>query len=173
MALNSPPIISSLLGSLEQDPHSCRAMVFTIANHRFALPLQAIARVICDPTGLNGLHPSPSFMLYRDRPLSLLNLYPLLEASPCLDGPDLPQTPLPGAIAIIVQPADEGLWAIPVDGPPRLMLLSLAQVYPLPASLPPIHHHLADYMVILDQEAVPTSLLLMNLQKAIRCRGEL
>jgi chemotaxis signal transduction protein len=139
---------------------SCKAVVFTIANHRLALPISAIFKVVhCSPTLSDSIH-NHELILFDNQPLTLIDLYPLLTQPSAT-----PQARSPMKCLLIAQ-AHQELYAIPVDQPPILQALALADIQPLPAPYSKAIAHIASHFALVHQHDATHKILLLDLYQA-------
>lgn len=150
------PIDQPTVQSLE----SCKAVVFTIANHRLALPISAILKVVhCSPALSDSIH-NKELILFDNQPLTLIDLYPLLtQTSATMQA----RSPLG---CLLIAQAHQELYAISVDQPPILQELALADIQPLPTAYSKAIDHIASHFALVNQHDAPHKILLLDLYQA-------
>ncbi|MBD2461383.1 chemotaxis protein CheW [Oscillatoria sp. FACHB-1407] len=138
---------------------SCKAIVFAIANQLLALPLSAIVKVIyCSVELSHSIH-NQELILFDHQPLTVLNLHSWLASTAMAQG----RSPIR---CLIIAQAYQDLYAIPVDRPPTLQELPLADIQPLPVAYSKAIAQMADHFALVNQQDVTHKILLLDLHQA-------
>ncbi|MDY7016000.1 MAG: chemotaxis protein CheW [Cyanobacteriota bacterium] len=147
------------------DDDTSKVIMFNVARYWFALPIAVVLKVVNFPPEFRTTLNEVGLVDLGDRAIALLDLRPKVNALDSTTGRD------GGHFLTIVQVSDKELCAIPVDRPPTLRDISLADVRALPNSatvVPPLN--LASHVAVLDSEDPPLEVFLLDLQKiSIRC----
>ncbi len=123
-------------------PQTCKAVVLMTAGYRFALPLNAIARILHESL-LQQDPQVPDLVYFENQPLEQVYFNRLLS-------------PISAAHAPVAQPffvlveVNQRRLAIAVDNPPVMMELPLTEVCEIPATYSRTLQGLARQMVTLD-----------------------
>ena len=130
-------------------PEFCKAVVLSTAGHRFALPLNAIDRIV--HRNLLQRDRNIEGLFYLDQqPLNGINLAELLQSPASSSRPSAPP------FFVIVQ-LDQKTSGIATEQPPVLMDLPLQAIHPVPAAYRPQLKGLATHMISLESPSEPSA----------------
>ena len=152
--------------SLESE--TCRAVVFTIANHLLALPLTTVLKVVSQSVIQNDYPNVQSVIYLENQPITLLNLHPCLSTVPGnnVSNRSVLSAVTSGQFLLITGLQGHAQWAIPVDQPPTLMELPLSTVRQLPIAYRQLIQNLACHVSVLTNQRGLSTILLLNLKQA-------
>ncbi|MDY6784855.1 MAG: chemotaxis protein CheW [Cyanobacteriota bacterium] len=142
------------------DEDTSKVIMFNVARYWFALPIAVVLKVVNFPPEFRTTLNEVGLVDLGHRAIALLDLRPKINS---LDTTTRQER---GKFLTIVQVSDTELCAIPVDRPPTLREISLADVRSLPegaAIVPPLN--LASHVAVLNSEDPPLEVFLLDLQK--------
>jgi chemotaxis signal transduction protein len=145
------------------DDDTRKVIMFNVARYWFALPIAVVLKVVNFPPEFRTTLNEVGLVDLGDRAIALLDLRPKVNSL------DTTLRGERGRFLTIVQVSDKELCAIPVDRPPTLRDISLADVRSLPESaaiVPPLN--LASHVAVLNSEDPPLEVFLLDLQKISR-----
>ena len=150
------------------EPETCRAVVFTIANHLLALPLTAVLKVVSQSVIQNDYPNVQSVIYLENQPITLLNLHRCLSTVPGnnVSNRSVLSAVTSGQFLLITGLQGHAQWAIPVDQPPTLMELPLSTVRQLPIAYRQLIQNLACHVSVLTNQRGLSTILLLNLKQA-------
>lgn len=135
---------------------TCKAVVFDAAGFRFALPLDAISRIV--HRAILQEDPNVADLLYFEHePLEVIDLAQLLSQASGGNKPDF----------FVVTEAGKRL-AIAAEAPPLMMDLPLKAIRNLPSTYHKSLKGLAQQMIILGEAENTSSVLLLDLQQLVK-----
>ncbi|MBF2073474.1 MAG: hypothetical protein IGS50_06900 [Synechococcales cyanobacterium C42_A2020_086] len=145
----------------------CRAIVFSISGCLLALPVAAVVRVTQRCFAQGGASDQSGIVYLDNQPLVLLELHALLpQQQPSSQTASTNRRP--GSFLIVAQLESTAPCAIAVDEPPTLMELPLSAVRCLPRSYQQSLRGVAQHVAMLPQLDRTISILLLDLQQAMR-----
>lgn len=149
---------------------TCKAVVFSTAGHRFALPLGAIARIV-HRSLLQGDRNIPGLVYFENQPLDLIHLDQLLQGTAAASTQVGPAAEPQFFILVHLvqqegqQQGGQQQGGIAATAPPMLMDLPLDQVHTVPHTYAQKLQGLASQMISLGNPATPETIFLLNLQQ--------
>lgn len=148
---------------------SCKAAIFQIADHWFALPATAILKII-PASALVGAQEG-KLSLWENHPLVQLDLHPILAAR------SSPQDKSQGLnshhYSLIVRSQTGDRCAISVDKLPILLEISLPKAQVLPSHYRQSISNIARYMIAVPHTGTVLTVLLLDLQQVLNKRAQL
>ena len=152
----------------EPSSESCRAVVFTTAEHYLALPLTAVVKVI-PATALEQVSSVQSSLIYLDgQPITLLNLQSCLSVVAPNQATARSSTDV-GPFLLIAS-NQEQLFAISTHQVPTLMDLPLVTIRALPQSYRQSIQNIAVHVAVLTHQVETQTILLLDLQQAMKAQ---
>ncbi len=146
-------------------PQTCKAVVFSTAGHRFALPLNAIARIIHRAL-LQSDRTIEGLFYFENQPLDMIDLGQLLQGT--TSAPSHLQNIAQFFVLIQMGQQQGGIAA---DAPPVLMDLSLDLVHEVPSAYRQTLQGLASHMISLetqqDSQGEMDTIFLLDLQQVV------
>lgn len=149
-------------------PQTCKAVVFSTAGHRFALPLNAISRIIHRAL-LQSDRTIDGLFYFENQPLDMIDLGQLLQGE--AGSSSTPNNFQNSAqfFVLIQRGAQQG--GIAADVPPVLMDLPLDLVHEVPAAYRQTLQGLASHMISLetqqDSQGDIDTIFLLDLQQVV------
>ncbi|NJR68500.1 MAG: hypothetical protein HC771_07380 [Synechococcales cyanobacterium CRU_2_2] len=144
---------------------TCKAVVFSAAGHRFALPLGAIARIV-HRSLLRSDRSVPGLVYFENQPLDLIHLDQLLQGTAAASTQVSPAAEPQFFILVhLGQQEGQQQGGIAATAPPVLMDLPLDQVHTVPHAYAQKLQGLASQMISLGNPATPETIFLLNLQQ--------
>ncbi|HEY9878755.1 MAG TPA: hypothetical protein V6D29_09885 [Leptolyngbyaceae cyanobacterium] len=145
---------------------SCKATLFKIADHWFALPTTAILKVF--PSSILNGQPKSDLLIWDNRPLVQLNLHKILARK------SIGHSSGQDAAFLKDQPYTMLVWSqtgercsIPVEELPVIQNLALSDAQVLPPHYRQSIYNIAKYMVIHPYKGTAANVLLLDLQQAL------
>jgi hypothetical protein len=148
--------------SLPKIAETCDAIAFEIAGYSLALPSSAIAKINLFPDFLDPNTQTGELIYLGNQVATFLDPQPLLSHLKANKIKALDPLPMMRKFLVIAY-MDETLCAIPVDKPPTMVALPLAEVQPLPQSYPKgLRSLFQNFIALASPEGVRT-IFLVNL----------
>jgi purine-binding chemotaxis protein CheW len=154
---------------------TCKAVVFQIAGYQFALPFNAIQRVVPTPPLFELGSPQLKLTKLGDRDLIVVGLHLRLTATPGIENQlsvtasELVTAESVGRFLVVIQTQPRLFDGILIDEPPVLLDLPLSAIQPFAK-----HHRqtsllkMASHFVTLTQGTQTQTIFLLNLQQLKR-----
>lgn len=141
-------------------------IVFTVADYRFALPIDEVVQIVKRPATTPELSKAGLIQLGR-QVIRLLDLHQQLEPE---NGANYSED---CSFLVITHRLAEGFCAIPVSEPPNLVEFPQASMQ----SLPPTRDRsgvlrIASHAATLDVDRVPATIFLIDMQRMLDARSE-
>lgn len=155
------------LKKLTPKTETCRAIVFKIAGHLLALPVQSVFRVI-STSFLTSSNVGGTKLVHLDnKTLPILNLHQLLAHIKPSNSVVTNSLSLNQQQFLLLAHSQPGkLSAIVVDEPPTLREISLTNTYLLPHSYQANIEKIATHVAVIPDKNANTTILLLDLEKA-------
>ena len=153
---------SSPTARVQEEIPSLKAISFTIAGYRLALPLKAVLRVVNCPVELRDLSSPLELVHLGSHAIAVLNLHShlaLKQTNPTSSGQQF--------LVVTRSPQDE-YCAIRVDAPPDLVELPLNMVRKLPEPYRNGHPlNIAGQVAVLPQGKATLVIFLLDMQRVM------
>lgn len=156
--------LNSSQSSSGLSPEICKAALFKVADHWFALPATAIIKVIPSSVLEKG---EAKLAVWNNCPLIRLDLNSLLSRQTVLQSEEKQQSTKLQSFTMIVWSQTGEYCGISVEQLPILHDISLSRVQVLPLNYRRMIHNLAKYMVIQSYHGTALNILLLDLQQAL------
>ncbi|MBZ8183271.1 chemotaxis protein CheW [Oscillatoria salina] len=138
---------------------NCKVIVFTIDSYWLALPITNVLKIINTPPLVNAKQNHLSLVHIGDRVLTILNLQQMLNLSN-------PEAGKIGKFLLILQLTTSEIAGIPLDEPPSLLELPLAEIRPIPESYrQSTSLKIASHVALVSQEETTQEVFLLDLEK--------
>ena len=139
-----------------------RFIVFQVLDYCWALPIEAVLRVVNCSLGPNRELISMGVIQIGRHVIRALDLHQRLNSG------YLPQLPGDSPFLVITRTAEAELCGIPVDEPPDLIEVSSELIRSLPLSSPQVGLlEMASGVVVRPQAANPQTVFLLDIQRAL------
>lgn len=159
-------LVSSLQTRSVSPVETCKATVFKIAEHWFALPATAILKII--PSSVLENNTAHKLTVWNNQPLVRLDLHQLLTRTSVHRSSQLDNSCLNSCQYMMIVWSQTGeRCGIPVDELPTLHELSLSTAQVLPAHYRQSICNIAKYLVIHPHQGIALNVLLLDLQQAL------
>ncbi|MCY7320770.1 MAG: chemotaxis protein CheW [Phormidesmis sp. CAN_BIN36] len=153
---------SSPIAGVQEEISSLKAISFTIAGYRLALPMEAVLRVVNCPIELCDLSSPLELVHLGSHAIAVLDLHShlaLKQIKPALGGQQF--------LVVTRSPQDEHC-AIRVDAPPDLVELPLNMIRKLPEPYRNGHPlNIASRVAVLPQGKATLAIFLLDMQRVM------
>jgi chemotaxis signal transduction protein len=152
---------------LEPQVETCKAAVFQIADHWFALPATAILKVISASALADVGVQADKLFLWENHPLIQLDLHRILPAAAERSLQHEPQWLNSRNYILIVWSQTGDRCAVAVDKLPVLLDIPLSKAQILPSHYRQTISSIAKYMIALPHKGAVLTVLLLDLQQVL------